>query len=127
MTISGVTGGIGASLNATNPDFIDRLGLLSSTPSYDLTVPEPIPNTEGMSPGMVYDLLSGYVEEYGSQEAKQALDDEVPFILQLFNPVGELIGHGFLDPARNVGVILPIVGNPTTSGPAGSSDPSMYA
>jgi len=127
MAISGVTGGIGASLNATNPDFIDRLGLLSSTPSYELTVPEPIPNTEDMSPDMIYNLLSVYVEEYGSQEAKQAFDDEVPFILQLLNPVGELLGHAVVDPVGCVGMISPIVGNSTTSGPAGSSDPSMYA
>lgn len=110
----------------TNP-IADRQGVCADVRTFDLSVPGTIPETDNLSPSEVYDLFSGYVESFGSEEAKQALaSGEKIELLVHAEDQPDMLWKVELDASAQTGRVLYVTGNETVSrGGAGSNDPSL--
>lgn len=85
---------------------------------HDIDVPGPIPDTESMSPEEVYDLFYSFVQEYGSQKAKDDLAAGQKIALRV-SVGGVEVGFAVLDGRAQTAFYLPSTGH------GGSSDPSL--
>lgn len=88
---------------------------LRDAKTYDLTIPGPLPDTDGVPPKQLFDALADLIKEHGSDDLKKAVENGDKFVLKLQDQAGNIAD--FLIDATN-GLAYLLAGNENPRDPS---------
>lgn len=78
---------------------------------YDLTIPEELPDPELTSAEELFNLMADYVRDFGSEEVKEAFDNEEKLVLRVIDEFGN-IADVFVDIENGLADLVGAIQNP---------------